>query len=56
MIEQNQPPPTYSVAYDALARAPGGDFGGYRARMNDDIGDAAEALVDGITPFNARHP
>ena len=29
-------------AYDALTRVPGGDFGGYRTRMNDDIAAAVE--------------
>jgi hypothetical protein len=43
-------------AYDALARVPGGDFGGYRTKMNDDIAAAAEVLVNGIADFNARHP
>jgi hypothetical protein len=43
-------------AYDALARAPGGDFGGYRTQMNDEIADAAELLVNGIASYNARHP
>jgi len=42
-------------AYDALARVPGGDFGGYRTRMNDDIAAAAEVLVDGIASYNAKH-
>lgn len=44
------------LAYDALTRVPGGDFGGYRTRMNDDIAAAAEALVNGISSFNAKHP
>lgn len=43
-------------AYDALARVPGGDFGGYRTRMNDDIAAAAEILVSGIAAYNANHP
>jgi hypothetical protein len=43
-------------AYDALTRVPGGDFGGYRTRMNDDIAAAAQALVDGIASYNAKHP
>jgi hypothetical protein len=43
-------------AYDALTRAPGGDFGGYRPQINDDIAGAAEALVNGIASYNARHP
>jgi hypothetical protein len=43
-------------AYDSLTRIPGGDFGGYRTRMNDDIAAAAEALVNGIASYNARHP
>jgi hypothetical protein len=43
-------------AYDALSRVPGGDFGGYRTRMNDDIAAAAEVLVDGIASYNAKHP
>jgi hypothetical protein len=44
------------TAYDALTRVPGGDFGGYRTRMNDDIAAAAEALVDGIASYDANHP
>jgi hypothetical protein len=43
-------------AYDALSRVPGGDLGGYRTRMNDDIAAAAEVLVNGIASFNANHP
>ena len=43
-------------AYDALARVPGGDFGGYRTGMNDDIAAAAEVLVNGIASYNARRP
>ncbi len=43
-------------AYDALTRVPGGDFGGYRTRMNDDIAAAAEVLVNGIASYNAQHP
>ncbi len=43
-------------AYDALTRVPGGDFGGYRTRMNDDIAAAAEVLVNGIASYNAKHP
>jgi hypothetical protein len=43
-------------AYDALARVPGGDFGGYRTRVNADIAAAAEVLVNGIASYNARHP
>ena len=42
-------------AYDALTRVPGGDFGGYRTRMNDDIAAAAEVLVNGIASYNAKH-
>jgi hypothetical protein len=41
-------------AYDALTRVPGGDFGGYRTRMNDDIAAAAEVLVNGIASYNAK--
>ncbi len=44
------------LAYDSLARVPGGDFGGYRARLNDDIAAAADALVNGIASYNANHP
>jgi hypothetical protein len=44
------------LAYDALNRVPGGDFGGYRTRINDDIAAAADVLVNGIASFNARHP
>jgi hypothetical protein len=44
------------VAYDTLTRIPGGDFAGYRARMNDEIAAAADALVNGIASYNARHP
>jgi hypothetical protein len=43
-------------AYDALNRVPGGDFGGYRTRINDDIAMAAEVLVNGIASYNANHP
>jgi hypothetical protein len=43
-------------AYDALTQVPGGDFGGYRTRMNDDIAAAAEVLVNGIASYNAKHP
>jgi hypothetical protein len=43
-------------AYQALVRVPGGDFGGYRTRINDDIAAAAEVLVDGIASYNATHP
>jgi hypothetical protein len=42
-------------AHDALTRIPGGDFGGYRTRMNDDIAGAAEVLVNGIASYNANH-
>jgi hypothetical protein len=42
-------------AYDALNRIPGGDFGGYRVRINDDIAAATEVLVNGITSFNVKH-
>lgn len=42
-------------AYDALNRVPGGDFGGYRTRINDDIAAAADALVNGIASYNAKH-
>jgi hypothetical protein len=43
-------------AYDALNRIPGGDFAGYRVRLNNDIATAAEVLVSGIASYNARHP
>jgi hypothetical protein len=43
-------------AYDALNRVPGGDFGGYRTRINDDIAVAADVLVNGIASYNAKHP
>ena len=43
-------------AYNALTRVPGGDFGGYRAQMNDDIAAVAAVLVNGIASFNAQHP
>jgi hypothetical protein len=43
-------------AYGVLTQVPGGDFGGYRTRMNDDIAAAAEVLVNGIASYNARHP
>jgi len=43
-------------AYDALNRIPGGDFAGYRVRLNNDIATAAEVLVSGIATYNARHP
>jgi hypothetical protein len=42
-------------AYDALNRVPGGNFAGYRVRINDDIAAAAEVLVNGIASFNAKH-
>jgi len=42
-------------AYDALNRVPGGDFGGYRTRIKDDIAAAAEVLVNGIASYNANH-
>ena len=43
-------------AYNALARVPGGDFGGYRTQMNDDMATAAAVLVNGIASYNAKHP
>ncbi len=43
-------------AYDALNRVPGGDFGGYRTRINNDIAAVAEVLLNGIASYNARHP
>ncbi len=43
-------------AYIALTRVPGGDFGGYRLRMNDDIAAVAAVLVNGIASYNAKHP
>ena len=43
-------------AYNALNRVPGGDFGGYRKRINDDIAAAADVLVNGIASYNANHP
>ncbi len=43
-------------AYDALSRVPGGDFGGYRTQMNDDIAAVAAVLVNGIASYNAKHP
>jgi hypothetical protein len=43
-------------AYDAFNRVPGGDFGGYRTRVNGDIAAAAETLVNGIADYNAGHP
>jgi len=64
-----QPPPTprtnfmlYSslnslkFAYYTLNRVPGGDLGGYRTRINDEIAAAADVLVNGIASYNARHP
>ena len=43
-------------AYDALNRIPGGDFAGYRVRLNNDIATAAEVLVSGLASYNSRHP
>ncbi len=43
-------------AYDTLSRVPGGDFGGYRTRINDDIAVAVDVLVNGIASYNAKHP
>ena len=43
-------------ANDALNRIPGGDFAGYRVRLNNDITTAAGVLVNGIALYNARHP
>jgi hypothetical protein len=44
------------LADEALNRAPGGGFGGYRTRLNDDIVAAAVVLVNGIASYNAKHP
>jgi hypothetical protein len=43
------------LAYNALNRVPGGDFGGYRTQVNDDIAAAAAALVNSIASYNATH-
>ena len=41
------------MAFDALASAPGGDLGGFRAKANADIGAAAQELIAGIKKSNA---
>lgn len=41
------------TAFDALARAGGGDLGGFRARMNTDIATAASDLLAAIDAANA---
>jgi hypothetical protein len=43
------------LAYDALNRLPGGGFGGYRTRINNDIAAVAAVLVNGIASYNATH-
>ena len=43
-------------AYNALTRVPGGDFGGYRTLINNDIAAVAAVLVNGIASYNAKHP
>jgi hypothetical protein len=42
-------------AYDGLRRVPGGDFAGFRVRVNDEIASAADILVNGIASYNANH-
>ncbi len=41
------------TAFDALARAGGGDLGGFCARMNTDIATAASDLLAAIDAANA---
>jgi hypothetical protein len=41
------------TAFDALARSGGGDLGGFRARMNTDIANAASDLIGAINAANA---
>jgi hypothetical protein len=41
------------MAYDALARVGGGDFGGLRAKLNAEIVAAAAELITGINSANA---
>lgn len=43
-------------AFDALARSPGGDFGGLREKINSEIAVTADVLIGGIGIYNARHP
>lgn len=43
------------LAYEALERVPGGGFGGYRTRVNEDIVAAAVVLINGLASYNATH-
>ncbi|HEY2384260.1 MAG TPA: hypothetical protein VGK48_24055 [Terriglobia bacterium] len=42
-------------AFDALARSPGDDFGGYREKVNTDIASTAAVLVGGINAYNTKY-
>ena len=42
------------MAFDTLARAPGGDLGGFRAKINNAIAAAANDIVTGINAANAE--
>jgi hypothetical protein len=42
------------AAFEALARSPGGDLNGFRARINNNIGAAASTLIAGINVANAE--
>jgi hypothetical protein len=41
------------VAFDSLADVRGGDLGGYRAKVNNDIAIAARDLITAINAANA---
>jgi hypothetical protein len=41
------------TAFDTLARAPGGDLGGFRAKANNGIAAAANDIIAGINAANA---
>jgi hypothetical protein len=43
------------TAFDTLARAPGGDLGGFRAHANNDIAAAANDVIAGINHVNASY-
>ena len=43
------------AAFDGLARVPGGDYGGFRTRTNNDIAAAANELIVGIKAANANY-
>jgi hypothetical protein len=44
------------LAFDLLAAAPGGDFGGTRARINVEIGTASNAIIAGLAAAAAEVP